>query len=147
MTAPASERMQRTTPTQRPQSSASAPMEKNNPLDPPTNGADMNTEPFCQWAIVELFGHQRMAGRVTNEAVGGCNFVRVDVPETKGRPAFTRLLGQGAIYAINIVSEDVARAAAASFKSEPVSVFDLPQLRQQSLPIYGGDGPDDDDVF
>lgn len=107
----------------------------------------MSTEPFHQWAIVELFGHQRMAGCVTNEAVGGCNFVRVDVPETSGRPAFTRLLGQGAIYAINIVSEDVARAAADSFRAEPVSVFDLPQLRQRSLPNYDGDGPDADDVF
>ena len=88
----------------------------------------MTTEPFHQWAIVELFGHQRIAGLVTNEAIGGCAFVRVDVPEAPGRQPYTRLLGQGAIYAINIVSEDVARAAAATFRSEPVSVFDLPDL-------------------
>ena len=93
----------------------------------------MSTEPFCQWAIVELFGHQRMAGCVTNEAVGGCNFVRVDVPATPDKSAYTRLLGQGAIYAINIVTEDVARAAAATFRSEPVSAFDLPELRERTV--------------
>ena len=93
----------------------------------------MSAEPFCQWAIVELFGHQRMAGCVTNEAVGGCSFVRVDVPETPGAPAYTRLLGQGAIYAINIVTEDVARVAAATFRSAPVSAFDLPELRERTV--------------
>jgi len=93
----------------------------------------MSTEPFRQWAIVELFGHQRIAGLVTNESVGGCAFVRVDVPEAAGRAAYTRLLGQGAIYAINIVSEEIGRAAAVTFRSEPVSAFDFPELSRQRL--------------
>jgi hypothetical protein len=33
-----------------------------------------------QWAIVEIFGHQRIAGRLTEQTIGGCSFVRVDVP-------------------------------------------------------------------
>jgi hypothetical protein len=45
---------------------------------------------FEQWAIVELFGHQRIAGLVTEQAVGGCSFVRVGVPETPNNPAWTR---------------------------------------------------------
>ena len=52
---------------------------------------------FNHWAIVEVFGHNRFAGRVSEETVGGCSFVRVDIPKTDGGPAFTKLFGQGAI--------------------------------------------------
>lgn len=94
------------------------------------------------WAIIELFGHQRMAGHITEATVGGCKFVRVDVPAAGERPAYTRLLGQGAIYAINIVSEQVARAAADSMRVEPVSVYDLGTLLNRRL----ANDPEPDDV-
>lgn len=68
----------------------------------------MDTHKFESWCIVELFGHQRIAGLVTEQTIGGCNFVRVDVPAIGDVPAYTKLLGQGAIYAINPVSETVA---------------------------------------
>lgn len=90
-------------------------------------------EKFDAWAIVELFGHQRMAGRITEASIGGCQFIRVDVPPVAENPAYTRLLGQGAIYAINIVDEDVARAAAASYRSVPVSSYEIPALRQAQI--------------
>jgi hypothetical protein len=91
-------------------------------------------ESFQAWAIVEIFGHQKFAGRVSEFALGGCNFVRVDVPELPARderyggklpeqPAFTKLFGQGAIYSITLVSEDVARAAADQIRPEPITVY------------------------
>jgi hypothetical protein len=33
---------------------------------------------FSEWAIIELFGHQRIAGRVSEQTIGGCAFVRDD---------------------------------------------------------------------
>lgn len=92
---------------------------------------------FESWAVVELFGHQRIAGRVTEQQVAGTNFLRVDVPElpaTEARgfrnaqpalPAYSRLFGAGAIYAINPVSEAVARHAAMEFRAQPVIPFDI----------------------
>jgi hypothetical protein len=35
-------------------------------------------ETFEEWALLELFGHQRLAGRVTEQQLGGASFVRVD---------------------------------------------------------------------
>ena len=40
----------------------------------------MKTETFEHWCIVELFGHQRIAGKVSEQTIGGGAFVRVDVP-------------------------------------------------------------------
>lgn len=99
---------------------------------------------FDQWCIVELFGHQRIAGRVTQQTIGGCNFVRVDVPAVAGKSAFTKLFGNGAIYAMSPVAEDVAIAVATTLRIVPVSVYEIPELRKlqdRTGPEYS----DDDD--
>lgn len=43
--------------------------------------ANTSAERFDQWGIVELMGHQRVAGHITEQQVGGTNFVRVDIPK------------------------------------------------------------------
>lgn len=80
---------------------------------------------FDAWAIVEIMGHQRYAGRVTEETIGSCAFVRVDVPATKGGQAFTKLFGQSSIFCITPVSEEIARAAAERDQPRPVDVYGL----------------------
>ena len=86
-----------------------------------------------QWAIVELFGHQRIAGRISEQTIGGCSFVRVDVPITGKVQAFTKLYGQGAIYAISFVDELAARTAASMFRETPVDTYTL-RKALQALP-------------
>ena len=84
---------------------------------------------FKQHAIIELFGHSRIAGLLTEQTVGGCAFVRVDVPEIvvdgQTLPAVTKLYGNGAIYAISFVDEATALLAARQIKFQPVSVWSL----------------------
>lgn len=84
---------------------------------------------FRQWAIVELFGHARIAGMLTEQTIGGNSFVRVDVPEfiDEGQtfPAVTRLLGQASIYGITFVDEATAKIAAREIRYQPVSVWSL----------------------
>lgn len=80
------------------------------------------------WALVELFGHQKVAGYVTEAQIGGCSFVRVDVPDAVGSAAVTKFYGNGAIYGITPVSEDVARAIVREYKPAPINVY-IPELK------------------
>jgi hypothetical protein len=106
---------------------------------------------FEQWAIIELFGHQRIAGRVTEQTIGGCAFVRVDVPAVKDEQPFTKLFGQGAIYAITFTDEAAATLAAGAIQSKPIDTWEL-QKAMKALPQSGATSqrdeilpPDDED--
>lgn len=85
---------------------------------------------FDEWALVELFGHQKIVGRVSEATLAGGAFLRVDVPAVGDAVAFTRFYGPGAIYSINPVSEDVATELMnqTRFRNEPVNRWELPQI-------------------
>lgn len=86
------------------------------------------TEKFETWAIIELFGHNQIAGKCTEQNIAGTNMLRVDVPETDEHPAFTRFLGSGSIYAINPVTEEIAKHWAQSLNVAPVNAWDIRQF-------------------
>lgn len=90
-------------------------------------------EKFEAWAVVELFGHQRIAGKVSEQTIGGCSFLRVDVPAAGEVLGFTKFFGNGAIYAMTPCTEEIARAAAGAYRVVPISHYDIPELRQRSL--------------
>lgn len=119
----------------------------------------MDAQKFEQWALVELFGHQRIAGRVSEQTIGGCSFVRVDVPEltaAEGKPAtqaLTKLFGQGAIYGITFMDEAAAMVFVRQLRAQPIDEWSL-RRAMQDLPARGldnsphrhaieGDGDDD----
>lgn len=85
---------------------------------------------FDHWAIVEIMGHSRYAGRVSEQAIGGCAFVRVDVPAVDGREAFTKLFGPSAIFCITVCSEEVATVAAQQCQAKPVTIY-APYMQSQ----------------
>lgn len=90
---------------------------------------------FDSWAIIELFGHSRIAGRVSEQTIGGQSFIRVDVPETDGQSAFTRFLGNGAVYSLTPVSEDVARLAAKWMQVEPIRIY-MPEFQLPAPKVH-----------
>lgn len=109
---------------------------------------ETETQKFEQWAIVEVMGHRRFAGMVSEQTIGGSSFVRVDVPEVKTEketfPAFTKLFGSGSIYCISPVAEDIARGLASKWQERPVSVYDLPAEYRQVQAIEASQGSYDD---
>ncbi len=91
----------------------------------------MSQQTFESWAIVELFGRNIIAGRVSDFVIGGQGFVRVDVPQVDGQDAYTKFFGPGAIYCITPTDEDTACSAAEGMRVKPVEVWklNLPQLK------------------
>ncbi len=92
-----------------------------------TKGAETSA-PLSQWAVVELFGHQRIAGLLSEQTIGGCQFLRVDVPDSGDQKGFTKLYGQGAIYGITFVEEAIARELAGRVRARPVEVYEVGNL-------------------
>jgi hypothetical protein len=99
----------------------------------------MNSEKLELFAIVELFGHQKMAGKVTEHTVGFATFIRIDVPETKQQPSFTRLVNPSAVYAINPVTEEVMLYMAEDFHQKPIESWDLREMHKRLLLLKEGE--------
>ena len=95
----------------------------------------MQEQKFEINAVVELFGHSRMAGKVTEQTIGSASFVRIDVPETSTQPKFTRLVNPSAIYAINPVTEEVMLQMAEGITAKPIDSWDIRTMQQKLLAL------------
>lgn len=80
---------------------------------------------FEGWAIVELMGHVRLAGYVTEEEHFGAKLGRIDIP-FEGGPA-TQYFAGSAVYRVTPCTEIVARTQV-SRVSKPVSEWDLQHI-------------------
>lgn len=71
-------------------------------------------ETLKSWALVELFGHQRVVGQVTVDPVEFPGMIRVDVPDLLKdgqvvRAGFSRYIGRAALYGVTPITEDAVR--------------------------------------
>lgn len=107
----------------------------------------MSVESFDSWAIVELMGHVRMAGRVTEEERFGSKVGRVDIPKDDG---FTTVYFTAAsIYRLTATTEELARAAAKGNQPKPVYQYELPKPAEKPIPSpirpsWNDDGDEDE---
>ena len=85
------------------------------------------TEPELKaWALVELFGHQRIVGYLTQQTFGSGVLFRVDVPDllkdgATVRSGFTRYFGLSAIYSITPLDEATVRSLLPSIDGTPAA--------------------------
>ena len=90
---------------------------------------------FEGWAIVELFGHAKIAGMCSEQPLAGTNMLRVDVPAINDQQAYTRFFGGSAIYSITPTDRETAMIALQRISSRPVAhwiVPDRPALPEPS---------------
>lgn len=87
---------------------------------------------FDEWAIVELMGHRKLSGRVSEVEQFGTKMLRIDIPGDADDYA-TQLYGGGAIYCVTPTTEKTARAFAARFRPEPVTRWELPAPERDEL--------------
>lgn len=100
-------------------------------------------EQFDQWAILELLGHVRVAGRVTEEERFGTKMGRIDIP-TEGGTFTTQYFGGGSVYRLTPTTEEIAREVARSSQPRPVAQWELRGLNP--APASSRDEDDFDDA-
>lgn len=81
-------------------------------LIPPDKPAADSGDELKGFALVELFGHARIVGYLSQQAFGSGVLFRVDVPNLTSsgkviREGFTRYFGLAAIYSITPITEAV----------------------------------------
>lgn len=109
------------------------------------------------WAIVEIFGHKKLAGFVRSVPMGGAVMIRVDVPaikeeteeyeqtnyderdedgrykkEKKSRlipavPGFTQFLGVSSVFSLTPCTEEAAMYLLKRWRPSPNYVLDAPR--------------------
>ena len=84
---------------------------------------------FGTWGILELMGHVKIAGFITEEELFGGKIGRIDIPCQDGS-SFTQFFGGHAVYRLTPVSEQVARAFAIRNQPRPVQVYELQLLTE-----------------
>jgi hypothetical protein len=105
------------------------------------------TQAFREWALIELMGHQQIAGLVTEANICGPLW-RVDVPDAAGNILYTRYYSHAAVYSVCPVSRQIAIGLAAKIDNIPVTRFDLAAISRQDapqLPGISGEESDPDD--
>ncbi len=87
----------------------------------------MENEKFETWAILELMGHRRLAGKVTETNIAGGAFLRIDIP-SKDSKMTTQYYSPASIYCITPTTEEIARTIAINNQPEPAYKWEFPQL-------------------
>lgn len=62
------------------------------------------------FAIIEIMGHQRIAGKVREVSRAGVQMLEVEVPAIDGRPSYVRRFSGAAIFSETPVTEDLVMA-------------------------------------
>lgn len=94
--------------------------------------------PFKTWAILELMGHIRLGGMVSEEVRFGTTMGRIDIPGEKEEEwTATQYFGGGSVYRVTPCTEETARAVAASNRPRPSHTYQLPHYDddEDELPL------------
>ena len=118
---------------------------------------------FSQWCILELMGHRRLAGLVTEATLAGGlmghrrlaglvteatlaggSFLRIDIyGEGIDEPIVTQFYSPSSVYAITPTTEAVCRRMGMKFRPQPVSEWDLLPAPERAG-RHADDDPDDE---
>ena len=86
------------------------------------------------WAVVEVMGHSRYAGKISPDTSLGFAMLRVDVPAIDDQAPFSKFIAPASLFAVTPCTEAVAKVAAGQFCSRPLSIVHLPDTTR-ALPF------------
>lgn len=86
----------------------------------------MSEEVFGEWVVIELLGHRRLAGWLTEIQRAGHGFLRLDIPAVDGDGfSATQVINPTSVYEYTPVTEEMARAVARRNQPTPVHQFEI----------------------
>jgi hypothetical protein len=86
------------------------------------------------FAIVELFGHTKIAGYVSEEMVVGVPMLQIAVPGSEGRQPFIRYYGAKTIFSITPVSEQTVNRFLDCYQPDQYPVY----VPAEPIMVYAG---------
>lgn len=107
------------------------------------------SEPFHQWCIVEIMGHQRYAGMCTEQSIAGQNMLRVDIPATEKTQAMTKYFGGQSIYALTPVDEETVMISLAVYNDNnpPVNEYSARRMLETESLVLDEPVNNDEDEY
>ncbi len=72
-----------------------------------------------QWAILELLGHRRLVGLVSECEIAGAGFLRIDVMAEEGGFKVTQYYAPAAVYCVTPTTEEAVRAEVEMRRARP----------------------------
>lgn len=94
------------------------------------------------WFIVELMGHRRLAGYLSEETIAGVGFLRIDVPGQGVPDVATQFFAPSSVYALTPTTEAMAREVAELSLIRPVAEWELPRLAAAPRESLADEGPE-----
>ena len=103
------------------------------------------TQAYEGWAILELMGHRRLGGKVSEVTQYGAAMLRIDVYGKEAEPLATQFYPATAIYCLTPTEEETARRVGELSRPAPVQPWELPRLpSHQDADEIGDRGSDDE---
>lgn len=109
---------------------------------------------FSEWVIIELLGHRRLGGFLTEQQIAGASFLRLDIPgagtrrdddgelEIAMRGGFeggaTQFYSPNSVYAITPTTQEIATVVAGRSNMAPVARWEL-EVARTAEPASGYD--------
>ncbi len=101
---------------------------------------DTERNPFEGWAILELMGHKRLAGYVTEVEFAGSAMIRIDIPGDEEGDTASQLYNSSAMYCLTPTDETTARRVAKMSAMAPMTRWELQVSERQQAAIEGQAG-------
>ena len=110
-------------------------------MDEAKHRKDNGLEQDGMWMFIELLGHHKLVGFVTEEQKWGQVLLRIDIPtsvnhETKKMEFTTQWYGTHALYCATPINESDAIHLAKQLRPKPFDKFDLHREANLNLDDY-----------
>lgn len=109
----------------------------------------VETPVFEHWAIVEMMGHRKLGGRVTEALIAGAKFLQISFYNVSGNLYATQFISPQSVYAITPVAKEIAVGFGIKHPIAPVEPWevDFPQLPSIQATFDDGNNGDYEEAF